>query len=98
MNAPQSPYALASRTASARRSEALAPTTRGLNYFDIDGSLRALAPLYMEDKLLAHLTPHLSALGELAGERLYELVDDSSEVIELSEPFAIKLPIAEIRP
>lgn len=82
MNAPQSPYALASRTASARRSEALAPTTRGLNYFDIDGSLRALAPLYMEDKLLAHLTPHLSALGELAGERLYEL----SETAERRQP------------
>ncbi|WP_255368277.1 Uma2 family endonuclease [Micromonospora sp. WMMB235] len=32
------------------------------------------------------------------GERQYELVDDSSEVIELSDPFAIKLPIAEIRP
>ncbi|MGV2978964.1 acyl-CoA dehydrogenase family protein [Camelimonas sp. ID_303_24] len=82
MNAPQSPYALASRTASARRSEALAPTTRGLNYFDIDGSLRALAPLYMEDKLLAHLTPHLSALGELAGERLYGL----SETAERRQP------------
>ncbi|MBO4141988.1 Uma2 family endonuclease [Micromonospora tulbaghiae] len=32
------------------------------------------------------------------GERQYELVDDGSEVIELPEPFAIKLPIAEIRP
>lgn len=82
MNAPQTPYALASRTASARRSEALAPTTRGLNYFDIDSSLRALAPLYMEEKLLAHLTPHLSALGELAGERLYEL----SETAERRQP------------
>ncbi len=82
MNAPQSPYALASRTASARRSEALAPTTRGLNYFDIDGSLRALAPLYMEEKLLAHLTPHLSALGELAGNRLSDL----SETAERRQP------------
>ena len=39
----------------------------------------------------------LDPLGP-GGERQYEQVDGSSEVIELSEPFAIKLPIAEIRP
>ncbi|MEU1809796.1 hypothetical protein [Micromonospora aurantiaca (nom. illeg.)] len=47
--------------------------------------------------------PSCSASGfgrtlQPGGERQYEMVDDSSEVIELSEPFAIKLPIAEIRP
>jgi len=89
MNAPAppssphaSPRALASRTASARRSEALAPTARGLNFFDIDGSLRQLAPLYIDHKLLAHLTPHLSALGELAGNRLHDL----SETAERHQP------------
>lgn len=85
-SAPQASHAhahsLASRAASARRSEAMAPTTRGLNYFDIDGSVRALLPLYMEDSLLAHLTPHLSALGALAGDRLYDL----SETAERRPP------------
>ncbi|MFC4020181.1 Uma2 family endonuclease [Micromonospora sp. GCM10011542] len=32
------------------------------------------------------------------GERQYELVTDSADVIELAEPFEIKLPIAEITP
>ncbi|MFF5057209.1 Uma2 family endonuclease [Micromonospora sp. NPDC000663] len=32
------------------------------------------------------------------GERQYELVTDGADVIELTEPFAMKLPIAEIRP
>ncbi len=32
------------------------------------------------------------------GERQYELVADSAELIELAEPFDIKLPIAEIAP
>lgn len=67
------PVALARRQATSRRAEAIAPTTRGLNYFDIDRSLRDLVPFYMEERLLQHLTPHLSALGELAGNRLYDL-------------------------
>ncbi|SBT44432.1 Uma2 family endonuclease [Micromonospora auratinigra] len=32
------------------------------------------------------------------GERQYELVTDSAELIELTEPFDIKLPVAEITP
>ncbi|MCZ7436454.1 hypothetical protein O7598_08650 [Micromonospora sp. WMMC241] len=32
------------------------------------------------------------------GERQYELVADGSEVIELTDPFPLKLPIADIRP
>ena len=52
---------LASRAATADRARALAPTCRGLNYHAIDGSLRGLLPLYMEERLLApvsytHLT------------------------------------------
>lgn len=30
------------------------------------------------------------------GERQYELVADGADVIELAEPFDIKLPVAEI--
>ncbi|MET8321309.1 hypothetical protein [Micromonospora sp. NPDC005189] len=32
------------------------------------------------------------------GERQYELITDGADVIELTEPFDIKLPIAEITP
>ena len=56
-----------SRAATARRSAQLAPDCRGLNFFALDHNLRALLPLYMDAPLLAHLTPHMDALGALAG-------------------------------
>ncbi|WP_368744758.1 acyl-CoA dehydrogenase family protein [Desertibaculum subflavum] len=67
--------ALATRAASVARSANLAPTCAGLNFFAIDNSLRTLLPQYMEPKLLKHLEPHLSELGELGGGRLGELSD-----------------------
>ncbi len=70
-----SPTALASRTEVARRSQQLAPDCRGLNFFDLDRSVRDLLPLYMDAPLLAHLQPHLQELGELAGGRLADLSD-----------------------
>jgi acyl-CoA dehydrogenase len=73
---------LASRTASADRAEALAPSCRGLNYYAIDDSLQGLLSLYMSGPLLAHLAPHLDALGELAGNRLHDL----SEAAERHPP------------
>jgi alkylation response protein AidB-like acyl-CoA dehydrogenase len=69
------PAALATRAASAARSANLAPSCAGLNFFAIDQSLQSLLPLYMEAPLLAHLRPHLDALGELGGGRLGELSD-----------------------
>ena len=68
---------LASRDASARRSKALAPTCRGMNYYSLDPSLRDLLPHYMEAPLLAHLAPYLTELGELAGGRLHDLSDQA---------------------
>nr|WP_312014320.1 acyl-CoA dehydrogenase family protein [Bradyrhizobium sp. ERR14] len=68
---------LARREASSRRSMALAPTCRGLNYFAIDRSMRDLLPLYMEAPLLAHIEPHLAELGALAGSKLYDLSDQA---------------------
>ena len=67
----------AGRDASARRSKALAPTCRGLNYYSVDRGLRDLLPHYMEVPLLAHLAPHLEELGELAGGRLHDLSDQA---------------------
>jgi alkylation response protein AidB-like acyl-CoA dehydrogenase len=68
---------LAGRDASARRSNALAPTCRGLNYYSIDRSLRDLLSHYMEAPLLRHLAPHLEELGEIAGGRLHDLSDQA---------------------
>jgi alkylation response protein AidB-like acyl-CoA dehydrogenase len=77
MNLPIAPSvsSLAARAASARRADTLAPTCQGLNYFEIDHSLRSLLPLRMEAPLLAHLEPHLHELGALGGGRLGELSD-----------------------
>ena len=72
---PVDPSALASPTAVARRSQHIAPDCAGLNFYEIDRSLRDLLTLYMDAPLLAHLTPHLANLGELAGGRLNTLAD-----------------------
>jgi acyl-CoA dehydrogenase len=66
---------LATRAASSDRASKLAPSCHGLNFYDIDHSLRGLLPLYMDAALLAHLEPHLGELGKLAGGRLGELAD-----------------------
>ncbi|HET7885890.1 MAG TPA: acyl-CoA dehydrogenase family protein [Bradyrhizobium sp.] len=69
--------ALTGRDAAARRSAALAPTCRGANFYAIDGGLRDILPLYMDDALLTHLKPHLNELGELAGGRLHDLSEQA---------------------
>ena len=51
----------------------IAPDCAGLDFWEIDGSLRDLLPLYMDADLLTHLTPHLQRLGVLAGGRLNDL-------------------------
>ncbi|MFE2615552.1 Uma2 family endonuclease [Micromonospora chalcea] len=81
--------------------EIVSPGTRRVDRFAKPGEYAAAGiPFYWR---IEQDPVHLYAyrLGDRigpGGERQYELVDDSSEVIELSEPFAIKLPIAEIRP
>lgn len=64
-----------SRSAVSARSEALAPDCRGENFYRLDKSLQALLPLYMEDALRRHLTPHLDELGGLAGGRMGDYAD-----------------------
>src|SRR5260370_37868789 len=53
----------------------VAPDCRGLNFYRIDGSLRALLDLHMDAPLHAAMEPHLDRLGELAGGRLDELAE-----------------------
>jgi acyl-CoA dehydrogenase len=67
--------ALARREAVAQRSRHIAPDCSGLNFYEVDRSLRDLLALYMDAPLLQHLTPHLHELGALAGGRLNQLAD-----------------------
>lgn len=64
-----------SRAATSARSQAIAPDCRGENFFQLDKSLQALLPLYVEEKLRGHLTPHLDELGELAGGRMADMAE-----------------------
>jgi acyl-CoA dehydrogenase len=66
---------LARRAAVAQRSSHIAPDCSGLNFFEVDRSLRDLLALYLDAPLLDHLTPHLHELGALAGGRLNQLAD-----------------------
>ncbi|WP_421997298.1 acyl-CoA dehydrogenase family protein [Reyranella sp.] len=74
-SAASSPSDLARRPAVARRSQHLAPDCSGLNFYEIDRSLRDLLTLYLDAPLREHLAPHLHELGELAGGRLNQLAD-----------------------
>ena len=49
------------------------PDSRGLNLFDADPSYRGLLELHLEPKLCAHLLPHFTQLGAMAGAELDEL-------------------------
>jgi acyl-CoA dehydrogenase len=54
-------------------SDWIAPDCAGLNFYDLDRGLHDLLAIYLPPELLADLTPHYQALGELAGGRLDEL-------------------------
>ncbi|MEK6245236.1 MAG: hypothetical protein AABM33_12155, partial [Pseudomonadota bacterium] len=49
------------------------PDSRGLNLFLADPSYRGLLELHLEPKLCAHLLPHFTRLGAMAGAELDEL-------------------------
>jgi alkylation response protein AidB-like acyl-CoA dehydrogenase len=53
------------------------PDSRGLNLFDADPSARGLLALHLGEKLFAHLDPHFSRLGAMAGAELDELALES---------------------
>ena len=55
------------------RAPAGVPESRGLNLFDADPSYRGLLGLHLEPKLCAHLLPHFTQLGAMAGAELDEL-------------------------
>ena len=48
------------------------PESRGLNLFEADPGFRGLLELHLEPKLAAHLMPHFTRLGAIAGAELDE--------------------------
>ena len=51
---------------------AVAPDTRGWNFYEADMGLKDLLGLYLEPELLAHLTPWLSKMGSMVANELDE--------------------------
>ncbi len=56
--------------AAPKGASAIAPDTRGMNFFDADTALRDLLIIYAPDHALAHVTPHLSRLGHMVANEL----------------------------
>ncbi|MEL7469588.1 MAG: acyl-CoA dehydrogenase family protein [Pseudomonadota bacterium] len=63
-------------------SDWVAPDCHGLNFFEIDQSLRDLLTIYLPDDLREHLTPHFDRLGELAGDQ----IDDWARMADKHDP------------
>ena len=70
------------RHASVRPAQGGLPETRGWNLWTEDASLRALLPLYLSPELMAHLRPHLEALGG----RITTELDDLASAADRNPP------------
>jgi acyl-CoA dehydrogenase len=69
---------------------AIAPDTRGMNFYRGDPALRDLLDLYLDAGLRAHLEPHLDRLGALAAGELDEcaaLADKHPPVLHQRDRF-----------
>ncbi len=79
----------------------IAPDCAGLNFYDIDHSLRELLPLYLDREEQDILTPHMRRLGELAGGRLDELArtaDRHPPVLQARDRFGVDEDFIEYHP
>jgi len=68
----------------------VAPDCTGLNFFDIDRSVRDLLKLYLPREDEQKLEPHFRRLGELAGgklDRLARIADKHPPVLNARDPF-----------
>ena len=59
------------------------PDSRGLNLFEADPSYRGLLGLYLPQKLYAHLLPHFTRLGAMAGAELDELALEADKNVSV---------------
>src|SRR4026208_659248 len=65
--------AMATPFSSATPAQDAMPTTRGLNFYLEDRNLQLLCESVMDAETFARAAPHLTALGEIAGDELDEL-------------------------
>ncbi|MGK5518006.1 Uma2 family endonuclease [Micromonospora sp. URMC 107] len=81
--------------------EVVSPGTRRTDRFAKPGEYAAAGiPFYWrieQDPVHLYAYRRGDRLGP-GGERQYELIANSAELIELAEPFEIKLPVADITP
>ena len=75
MNVMSSPQAFAEPLGS----DLIAPDCSGLNFWEIDRSIRDLLKLYLGPKEWTHFEPHLRELGAVAGGRLHDLAMQSDK-------------------
>jgi len=79
----------------------IAPDCAGLNFYDIDHSLRELLPLYLDREERDILTPHMQRLGEIAGGRLDELArtaDRHPPILHARDRFGVDEDFIEYHP
>ena len=73
---------MAAALASLRAPEGV-PDSRGVNLFDADPSYRGLLELHLGSKLFAHLLPHFTRLGAMAGAELDELALEADKNVSV---------------
>jgi acyl-CoA dehydrogenase len=79
----------------------IAPDCAGLNFYDIDHSLRELLPIYLDREERDVLTPHMKRLGEIAGGRLDELArtaDRHPPILHARDRFGVDEDFIEYHP
>jgi alkylation response protein AidB-like acyl-CoA dehydrogenase len=69
-------------TETATRHSAIAPDTRGWNFYDADTGLKDLLGLYLPPDLFAHLAPHLERLGGMVANEL----DQAAHLADRHQP------------
>ncbi len=82
-------------------SDAIAPDTIGLNFYTLDSSLSDLLHIHLPDDLRAHIEPHLTRLGALAGGRLDEcarLADRHTPILHPRDKFGRDVQSIEYHP
>lgn len=82
-------------------SSAIAPDTRGWNFFEADQTLKDLLSIYLEPRLLAHMQPWLHRLGHMAANELDEaaaFADKHPPVLHPRDRFGNDLQTIEYHP